>query len=163
MPFLSQMTRVHGLRLPRTQPNRYDHGRWCALPRSRCAIELSQVIQPDILGVDVHTLERIPKVAHCLACSCDFVSRCCLICHSLEYFYFPFVDQLLREWLEIMLLSEGVLTIEARFWLQNTTQRCGDFPAKQSRDLEAIRQNKLPSQPNFTNSQKSMYEQTYNR
>jgi len=32
-----------------------------------------------------------------------------------EKFYFPFVDQLLREWLEIMLLSEGVLTIEARF------------------------------------------------
>lgn len=56
-----------------------------------------------------------------------------------------------------MLHREGVLAIKARFCLQNTTQRCGDFTAKQRLDLEAIRQNMLPSQPNFNNSQKSMY------
>ena len=72
----------------------------------------------------------------------------------LKNFYFPTVDQLLREWLEIMLHREGVLAIEARFCLQNTTQRCGDFTAKQSHDLESIRRNMLPSQPNFNNSQK---------
>jgi len=75
----------------------------------------------------------------------------------LKNFYFPTVDQLLREWLEIMLHREGVLAIVARFCLQNTTLRCGDFTAKQSHDLVSIRQNMLPSQPNFNNSQKSMY------
>ena len=41
--------------------------------------------------------------------------------------------------------------------------RCEDLPAKQSYALETIRLNKLPSQQNFTNSQKSMYINRYNR
>lgn len=49
--------------------------------------------------------------------------------------------------------------------LQNTKllTRCEDLPAKQSYALETIRLNKLPSQQNFTNSQKSMYINRYNR
>ncbi|WP_194253588.1 hypothetical protein [Segatella copri] len=57
-----------------------------------------------------------------------------------------------------MLHSEGVMAIHTRFCLQNTTEWCGDFSAKQRPDLVKIRQNRYLRNRILTNSQKSMNE-----
>jgi len=43
------------------------------------------------------------------------------------------------------------MTIDARFCLQNTTRRCGDFDAKQSLDLASDKAEPIPLHHNFIN------------
>jgi len=50
--------------------------------------------------------------------------------------------------------NKGDVDIDTRFWLQNTTRRCEDFPAKRSLDLVFDKTKQIPLQQNYINSQK---------
>src|SRR5574344_1743472 len=51
------------------------------------AIEVCQFVQPYILGVHIHALKGLPKVAHSLARTCHLVGGSCLICHNCLFVY----------------------------------------------------------------------------
>ena len=103
-------------------------------------IEWSKLVQ--LLLIE----ELLVCAAHCLGKSAENWFH---YCHNAIWFYLPFVDQLLRGWLKIMLHSEGVMAIHTRFCLQNTTRMVWRFFSKATPWPCKDKTEPLPSQQNY--------------